>query len=805
MGLAAVASLMVALGACAAPPTGPGAEHGGPAAPSKAAAAGRTAPPVQPSRSQPVGSPAGEARLIAYTNCTQMLQAVKTEALEEVGPYGLTGAAGAPGSPVVLGPGHMAGPVGLPAMSSPATPGPVAPAAAGDAASAGASSTTPAYSNTNDQEPGVDEPDLVKTNGQLMVILRQQPIGVQVVDVSSSPPQLDGFLPLSQLGVADGLFLVGQDAVVIGSVTSFVTPPPIPTGSSAPGANARRAPAGVSPGGPMVRAPEPGTTTNPGGPTVPAPLPGNVNPGGPMVPAPLPGNVNPGGPMVPARPAPAGQPAVVPVEGPVEHTDAVVVSLADPGAPSVVRTFSFQGELQGARLIDGQVVLALTSQPRLEWAEPVAPTPAAQKAATAANRALIKASTAADWLPGSSVLTVDGRTAASSGPACTRAYQPPVLAGLGTVSIASFDPTSNAPSSEVTVLGGAQDVYASATDIFVATTSWPFGRGRCPVAAGVVGGCCPVEAGVACPMSVAAPPASPGFAEQVGGSTTIYGFDISDPAQPHYLGSGQVPGTLIGPYAMSEYGGYLRVATTTGQPTPAPADGGQVPAQLSGNMVSVLGPEHGDLVTVGSLHGLGPGEKIYAVLFQGDLGYVVTFNQLDPLYVLDLSDPQHPALAGQVSMAGYSSTLQALGSGLLLGVGQSVDPGLQSQGLQLEVFNVANPDQPALVSRQALGAGASSSAEYDPHALLWWAPSDLLVLPVDDYASSSTTNAADAWTVGPAGALTALGTLAQPGSPEIERAVVVGGAIYTISETGVMASDLSSLAQVAWLRFAGAA
>ncbi len=211
-------------------------------------------------------------------------------------------------------------------------------------------------------------------------------------------------------------------------------------------------------------------------------------------------------------------------------------------------------------------------------------------------------------------------------------------------------------------------------------------------------------------------------------------------------------------------------------------------------------------MTVGAVHGLGEGEKIYSVRFIGDLGYVVTFNQVDPLYIVDLSNPDQPVLAGQVSLSGYSSLLQPLSSGLLLGVGRSVDQELRTQGLQVEVFNVVDPAQPSMVSQQELGEGAGSAAEYDPHALLWWPQDSLLVMPVDNYSGSGPSSAADLWSVSSTGTLDQVGALSQPGSqpdgyPEIERAVVVGSDIYTLSEQGVMANDISSLAQVAWLPY----
>ncbi len=285
------------------------------------------------------------ADLVAYSNCSQLLRQVKAEALKEVGPYGVTGLSGGPYGFGVVGPVVRG-------STAPAVPVPTATGA--PAASSGTSgSSTPGYSTTNDQEAGVDEPDIVKTDGQVMVVLRQDPLGVQVVDVTGSAPKLDGFLALPQLASSDGLFLVGQDVYVIGSGT----PSPLPV----------RYVGGTKP--PVV-GPRP----------VRAPLPV-------------------------ARPTavPAIARPVLPWGATALSTEVVVVSLANPESPSVARTFLFQGADQGARLINGQVVLALADGPRLPWAYPASSTPAAQKAATAANKALVESSTASDWLPSESV------------------------------------------------------------------------------------------------------------------------------------------------------------------------------------------------------------------------------------------------------------------------------------------------------------------------------------------------------------------------------------------------------------------
>ena len=152
-------------------------------------------------------------------------------------------------------------------LAAGAVPAPAAAPANSAAAAAGTAGAAPDFSTTNDQEAGVDEPDTVKTDGQLMVILRQQPLGLQVVDVAANPLVLDGFFPLTQISQADGLFLVGQDAVVIGGQTSWLSPTPAGGGgvtqaSAAPAARpdavagqGQPAMARVNPGGPWSRPP----------------------------------------------------------------------------------------------------------------------------------------------------------------------------------------------------------------------------------------------------------------------------------------------------------------------------------------------------------------------------------------------------------------------------------------------------------------------------------------------------------------------------------------------------------------------
>ena len=160
----------------------------------------------------------------------------------------------------------------------------------------------------------------------------------------------------------------------------------------------------------------------------------------------------------------------------------------------------------------------------------------------------------------------------------------------------------------------------------------------------------------------------------------------------------------------------------------------QVPSQ---SYVTVLGTVGNQLVPVGQLSGLGSGQKIYSVRFVGDIGYIVTFRQVDPLYTIDLSDPTAPKVAGQLELEGYSSYLHPLGNGLLLGVGQDVGANNEPSGAMLELFDVSDPAAPKLVQKTSLGQGSSSQVQYDHHAFLFWPATNLAVLPVQIYPVNS--------------------------------------------------------------------
>jgi uncharacterized secreted protein with C-terminal beta-propeller domain len=273
-------------------------------------------------------------------------------------------------------------------------------------------------------------------------------------------------------------------------------------------------------------------------------------------------------------------------------------------------------------------------------------------------------------------------------------------------------------------------------------------------------------------------------------------LDTSDPRRTTYRASGAVPGHLLSQWAMSEDGGVLRVASTD---VPSWWDGD--PRRDSESFVTALAERDGRLVRVGAVGGIGRGERIYAVRFMGPVGYVVTFREMDPLAVVDLSDPTLPTVRGELHLPGYSAYLHPVGDGLLLGVGQDASAEGRALGTQVSLFDVSDPARPTRVRHLSLGRGWSE-AESDHHAFLYWPATGLLVLPFQGEAGFS---GAVGLCVAATGPIAEVGRVAHPGTEAgdpVRRSLVVGTTLYTVSERGVMASALDTLAPRGWTPFA---
>jgi len=209
--------------------------------------------------------------------------------------------------------------------------------------------------------------------------------------------------------------------------------------------------------------------------------------------------------------------------------------------------------------------------------------------------------------------------------------------------------------------------------------------------------------------------------------TDILRFAI-DGTAVNYAGMGTVAGSPINQYSMDEYKGYFRIATTEWQ---------------TGTFVTVL--DASTMKTVGRTEPLAPREQMRSMRFVGETGYVVTFENVDPLFTIDLSDPYKPKVMGELKIPGFSQYLHPLGNGLMLGIGRDTQEtftrdsngketviGFRDVGMKVSLFDVSDPFDPKEIDVLLLGEGWAE-VSYNPRALMCDAVRGLYGFTVERY------------------------------------------------------------------------
>ncbi len=241
-------------------------------------------------------------------------------------------------------------------------------------------------------------------------------------------------------------------------------------------------------------------------------------------------------------------------------------------------------------------------------------------------------------------------------------------------------------------------------------------------------------------------------------ATNIHSFDISEPGYTQYIGSGRVDGTVQDQFSISEFEGSVRIASTSDAWArwwllDEVDENGEPIWNGPTNQVSILQPnEEGELEQIGFIGSIADGETIWSARFVGDRGYLVTFENIDPLWVIDLSDPTNPVILGELEVPGVSTYIHPVNENTLLTIG--IGPGEDGLGLdwsttQISLFDISDPTNPTLADSLPIspvkvdencedvrGCGWSwswSEATYEHKAFTYWAPDDLLAVPLSTY------------------------------------------------------------------------
>lgn len=345
------------------------------------------------------------------------------------------------------------------------------------------------------------------------------------------------------------------------------------------------------------------------------------------------------------------------------------IDISDPSAPKVTDDVTYTAAATTIRQHGDTIRMVLNSGlPDLDFVSPG--NDLTRAAALKKNRQVVEKSKIEDWLP-----TYDAGDGATDLMDCTNVAVPPSKVGLDTSSVVTFGADEPTKPSAFGLAGATSIAYESADRLYLATSG--DGWCRCVDASGRAG---------------------------TGGTAYLFEFELSNDGAKH-VASGEVEGSIRDRWSMDESDGVLRVLVGPSSET------------ANANSVVTLAREGDDLVETGRLDGLGRNEQVQSVRWQDDVAIIVTFRQVDPLYVVDLEGP--PTLLSELKIPGFSSYLHPLGSDRLIGVGEGPPPGSRRFGAQMGLFDVTDLTDVKQMDVWHYRSGSRPVAGQDPRAFTW--------------------------------------------------------------------------------------
>jgi uncharacterized secreted protein with C-terminal beta-propeller domain len=267
---------------------------------------------------------------------------------------------------------------------------------------------------------------------------------------------------------------------------------------------------------------------------------------------------------------------------------------------------------------------------------------------------------------------------------------------------------------------------------------------------------------------------------------TIYKFSL-DNSQVVLKCKGEVEGNLKSQYSIDEYEGNLRIATTLGS------------GDDTTNVLYVLDE---NLQEIGKLDNLANGEKIYAVRFINDVGYIVTFKQIDPLFVIDLSNPSEPSVKGELKIPGYSSYLHPYDETHIIGIGYNVKTassgGTTNTSIKMAMFDVSDLENPKEMFSVNIGMQYSySDIMTEPKALFYNTSKNLIGFPATLRVDNSGyyKNAFVLYKIDLENGFEEYGNILQSQDyrTNIRRGIYIGDTLYTLAYRKIVSYDLNTM------------
>lgn len=321
--------------------------------------------------------------------------------------------------------------------------------------------------------------------------------------------------------------------------------------------------------------------------------------------------------------------------------------------------------------------------------------------------------------------------------------------------VAGFNINKKEPASTETFFGASEEIYASKDNLYITQTNYKY------------------------------------FFDTDLSKSEIYKFNLTD-SQIKLQASAEVKGTINNQFSMDEYDGKLRIATTSNQ----------YDEDNSKNQLFILDE---NLDEISRIDNMAKGEKIYSVRFVGKVGYIVTFKQIDPLFVIDLSDPYNPEIKGELKIPGYSSYLHPYDETHIIGIGYNTKSngygGVTNDNMKMSMFDLSDLSNPKEMFSIDIGSKYTYSEITSNHkALFYNKEKNLIGFPIStwEYDYRKDRDNLILYQIDLNKGFVEYGKIEQTKDwkTNIRRAIYIGDTLYTLAHYKVTSYGLDDLEKI---------